>query len=124
MAKAKSTKLSKGNVRKAVRVRYYRGSDFRFVPTTGALVRHDNEALVLSFYVDDKIPQEQVGKLAEKTDSAASYELGALVEEACRREEVGIRMTFETALSVGNILLERVKTARPDLFPETAEQKK
>ena len=124
MAKAKSPKLSKGVVRKEVTIRYYRDPDFRFVPVTGSLVRHDNEALVLSFYLEDRIPQEQVGKLREKTDSVISYELGTLVEEACRREQVGIRMTFETAISVGNSILERVQLARPDLFPETAKQKK
>ncbi len=124
MAKAKSPKRSKGTVSKEVTVRYYRDPDFRFIPATGALVRHDNEALVLSFYLEDKIPQEQVGKLKEKTDSVASYELGTLVEEACRREQVGIRMTFETAILVGNTILERVQGARPDLFPQTAKQKK
>ena len=50
MAKAKSQKRSKGTVSKEVKVRYYREPDFRFIPTTGALVRHDSEALVLSFY--------------------------------------------------------------------------
>ncbi len=124
MAKAKSAKLSKGTVRKEVTVPYYRDPGFRFVPASGALVRHDNEALVLSFYVEDRIPREQVGKLTEKTDSVISYELGALVEDACRLEQVGIRMTFETAISVGNIILERAQTARPDLFPETAKKKK
>lgn len=124
MAKAKSPKRSKDTVSKEVTVRYYRDPDFRFIPATGALVRHDNEALVLSFYVDDRIPKEQVGKLKDKTDTTASYELGTLVEEACRREQVGIRMTFETAILVGNIILDRVRGARPDLFPETAKQKK
>jgi len=124
MAKAKSPKRSKDTVSKEVTVRYYRDPDFRFIPATGALVRHDNEALVLSFYVEDKIPQEQVGKLKEKTDTVATYELDTLVEEACRREQVGIRMTFETAILVGNIILDRVRGARPDLFPETAKQKK
>lgn len=124
MAKAKSPKRSKDAVSKEVTVRYYRDPDFRFIPATGALVRHDNEALVLSFYVDDRIPKEQVGKLKEKTDTTVSYELGTLVEEACRREQVGIRMTFETAILVGNIILDRVQGARPDLFPETAKQKK
>lgn len=124
MAKAKSPKRSKDTVSKEVTVRYYRDPDFRFIPATGALVRHDNEALVLSFYLDDKIPKEQVGKLTKKTDIAATYELGTLVEEACRREQVGIRMTFETAILVGNIILDRVQGARPDLFPETAKQKK
>ena len=124
MAKAKSPKRSKDTVSKEVTVRYYRDPDFRFIPATGALVRHDNEALVLSFYVEDRIPQEQVGKLKDKTDTTASYELGTLVEEACRREQVGIRMTFETAILVGNIILDRVRGARPDLFPETAKQKK
>lgn len=124
MAKARSPKRSKGIVSKEVTVRYYRDPDFRFIPATGALVRHDNEALVLSFYVDDQIPKEQVGKLTKKTDTAASYELGTLVEEPCRREQVGIRMTFETAILVGNTILERVQGARPDLFPETDKQKK
>ncbi len=124
MAKAKSPKRSKDTVSKEVTVRYYRDPDFRFIPATGALVRHDSEALVLSFYVEDRIPQEQVGKLKEKTDSVASYELGTLVEEPCRREQVGIRMTFETAILVGNTILDRVQGVRPDLFPETAKQKK
>ncbi len=124
MAKTKSPKRSKDIVSKEVTVRYYRDPDFRFIPATGALVRHDNEALVLSFYLEDRIPQEQVAKLKEKTDSIANYELGTLVEEACRREQVGIRMTFETAILVGNTILDRVQGARPDLFPETAKQKK
>ena len=124
MAKTKSPKRSKDIVSKEVTVHYYRDPDFRFIPATGALVRHDSEALVLSFYVEDRIPQEQVGKLKDKTDSVASYELGTLVEEPCRREQVGIRMTFETAILVGNTILDRVQGARPDLFPETAKQKK
>lgn len=123
MAKAKSPKGSKGTVPKQVTVPYYREPDFRFIPATGALVRYDNEALVLSFYLDDRTPQRQVGKLIEETDEGARYELGDLVEEACKREQVGIRMTFETAISVASLLLEKAQTARPDLFPKTAKQK-
>ena len=124
MAKAKSPKSSKPTAPKKVTVPYYRAPEFRFIPATGALVRHDNEAFVVSFYVDDKIPQRHDAKLVKETDIIANYKLGEIVEEACRREEVGIRMTAETAISLASVILDRARTARPDLFPEATTKKK
>ena len=124
LAKKARAKSSAPTAPKKTMVPYYRAPDFRFVPATGALVRHDNEAFIVSFYVDDKVPQHHHAELMEQTDTVARYQLGEIVEDTCRREEVGVRMTAETAISLASVILDRVQTARPDLLPKAPKKKK
>ena len=56
------TRGSSGARRKTVTVPYERAPEFKYIPSTGVLVRGDRDAIVLTYYVDDLVPREQVGK--------------------------------------------------------------
>ncbi len=98
---------------KTVEIPYRPAPDFRYLPSTGALVRASSEGAVITFYIDDNLPVSQSGKLVERGEGYAGYEAGAITEEMCRWLQVGVRVSLPNALALANLLIQKVAQADP-----------
>ena len=117
--KSRSTAKKKGSrPAKTIEIPYKPAPDFRYLPSTGALIRANPEAAVITFYVDDNMPVSQIGKLVEHGEGYASYEQGKLNEENCRWLQVGIRVSLPNALALAHLLVQKVAQADPALAKE------
>ena len=103
---------------KKIEIPYKPAPDFRYLPSTGALIRTNPEGAVITFYVDDNMPVSQIGKLVEHGEGYASYEQGKLNEEICRWLQVGIRVSLPNALALAHLLVQKVAQADPALARE------
>ena len=103
---------------KTIEIPYKPAPDFRYVPSTGALIRANPEGAVITFYVDDNMPVSQTGKLVEHGEGYASYEQGKLNEEICRWLQVGVRVSLPNALALANLLVQKVAQADPAFAKE------
>lgn len=117
--KSRSSATKKGSrPAKTIEVPYRPAPDFRYLPSTGALIRASPEGAVITFYMDDSMPVSQTGKLLERGEGLAGYELGKLNEEICRWLQVGVRVSLPNALAVANLIIQKVAQADPALAKE------
>ncbi len=117
--KSRSAAKKKGSrPAKTIEIPYKPAPDFRYLPSTGALIRANPEAAVITFYVDDNMPVSQIVKLVEHGEGYASYEQGKLNEETCRWLQVGIRVSLPNALALAHLLVQKVAQADPALAKE------
>ena len=103
---------------KTIEIPYRPTPDFRYLPSTGALVRANPEGAVITFYVDDNLPVSQSGNLVDHGEGYASYEAGKLTEEMCRWLQVGVRVSLRDAVALANLLVMKVRQANPALAEE------
>ena len=103
---------------KKIEIPYKPAPDFRYLPSTGALIRTNPEGAVITFYVDDNMPVSQIGKLVEHGEGYASYEQGKLNEEICRWLQVGIRISLPNALALAHLLVQKVAQADATLVKD------
>ncbi len=103
---------------KTIEIPYRPTPDFRYLPSTGALIRTNREGAVITFYVDDYMPVSQTGNLVEHGEGYAGYEPGKLTEEMCRWLQVGVRVSLRDAAALANLLVQKVRQANPDLADE------
>ena len=108
----------KGRPAKKIEIPYKPTPDFRYIPSTGAVVRANPEGAVITFYLDDNMPQSQSAKLVEHSKGYASYEPGKMSEETCRWLQVGIRFSLRDALALANLLVHKVTQADPAFAKE------
>ncbi len=117
--KSRSSATKKGSrPAKTIEVPYRPAPDFRYLPSTGALIRANPEGMVITFYVDDNLPVSQTGHLVEHGEGYAGYEPGKLTEELCRWLQVGVRVSLPNALALGNLLIQKVAKADPAFAKE------
>ena len=117
--KSRSSAKKKGSrPSKTIEIPYKPAPDYRYLPSTGALVRANPEAAVITFYVDDIVPVSQIGKLVESGEGYASYEQGKLNEEICRWLQVGIRISLPNALALAHLLVQKVAQADATLVKD------
>ena len=117
--KSRSSGTKKGSrPAKTIEVPFRPAPDFRYLASTGALIRASPEGAVITFYVDDNLPVSQTGKLVEHGEGYASYEPGKLTEELCRWLQVGIRVSLPNALALAKLLVQKVAQADPALAKE------
>ncbi len=117
--KSRSAAKKKGSrPAKTIEIPYKPAPDFRYLPSTGALIRVNPEGAVITFNVDDNMPVSQIGKLVEHGEGYASYEQGKLNEEMCRWLQVGIRVSLPNALALAHLLVQKVAQADPALARE------
>ena len=117
--KSRSPAMKKGSrPAKTIEIPYKPAPDFRYLPSTGALIRANPEGAVITFYVDDNMPVSQLGKLVEHGEGYASYEAGKLNEEMCRWLQVGVRVSLRDAAALANLLVQKVRQANPALADE------
>ncbi len=100
---------------KTIEIPYRPVPDFRYLPSTGALVRANPEGAVITFYIDDNLPVSQLGKLVGQGEGYRSYEAGAITEEMCRWLQVGVRVSLPNALALATLLVQKVAQADPAL---------
>ncbi len=103
---------------KTVEIPYRPAPDFRYLPSTGALVRASSEGAVITFYIDDNLPVSQSGKLVGQGEGYASYKAGTITEEMCRWLQVGLRVSLRDALALATLLVQKVHQANPALTEE------
>lgn len=103
---------------KTVEIPYRPTPDFRYLPSTGALVRANPEGAVITFYIDDNLPVSQSGKLVGQGEGYASYEAGTITEEMCRWLQVGVRVSLPNALALAKLLVQKVALADPAFAKE------
>ena len=117
--KSRSPATKKGSrPAKTIEIPYRPTPDFRYLPSTGALIRANREGAVITFYIDDNMPVSQTGNLVEHGEGYAGYEPGKLSEEFCRWLQVGIRVSLPNALALANLLLQKVAQADPAFAKE------
>ena len=103
---------------KRIEIPYRPTPDFRYLPSTGALIRANPEGAVITFYVDDNLPVSQAGKLVERGEGYAGYEAGPITEEMCRWLQVGIRVSLRDAMALAKLLVQKVHQANPAFAEE------
>ena len=108
----------KARLAKKIEIPYKPTPAFRYIPSTGALVRANPEGAVITFYVDDNMPLSQSAKLVKHGEGYASYEQGKVNEEICRWLQVGVRLSLTNALALANLLVQKVAQADPAFAKE------
>ena len=102
---------------KDVVIPYERAANFAYLPATGALVRSEAaiREIVVTFYIEEMHPVSQVAHWRKEEQGASSYELGDIQEEPRRLMLGAVRMSPEIAMSVANLIWEKVHVFWPDL---------
>lgn len=118
-------------LRKKVVLRYETAPDYRHTVSTGSLVRAERNVIVVTHYIEEMMPTQQVARLKESQESdAVTYELGELEEEPRRLVIAAVRLEPEHAASLATLIAQKVHSIRPDLIPgfdappQDAEEKK
>jgi hypothetical protein len=109
-------KIARSSPPPAIAINYTRSGDFRVIVAHGALIRPIQDALVLTFYVDDRRAISQEGRLMAR--EPATYELGMVTEVAERLEQVAIQLSLADAVALMRVIHEQVAKLRPELIGE------
>ncbi len=119
LSRKKSRTSRKGSrPAKTIEVPFRPAPDFRYLPSTGALVRASPEGAVITFYVDDTLPVSQSGDLSDYGEGYATYKAGKLTEETCRWLQVGVRVSLHEAAALAKLLVQKIRQANPSVAEE------